>query len=120
MGQFEGMFDWPAPENHGSVYFEGKIEDIQLLTKEDEHIEDETIKLVSDYESTFHGYFRGLFFPWAQVGGIDNIDANRLVYRKVPYSMCYLLEDNCNRDARKCVEAIEVKTEYLLPVLVRF
>jgi hypothetical protein len=76
------MFEWPSPQEESDyVYFEGKIHNMQLLTKSAEVFHDEELNLVSDYESSFHGYFKGRFFPWDVVGSLSNIFADTLVYR---------------------------------------
>lgn len=55
------------------------------------------------YESSFHGLFKGCFFPWSVVGGLQNIREETLVFanlNKVPKDFGQLQDQNCNSLAR--------------------
>lgn len=72
---------------------------------------------MANYESSFLGYFKGEFHPWSAVGGLGNILPDTLVLRNPKLGV---VEGNWNHVAKEEVQRSKVKTEYILPVLVRF
>jgi hypothetical protein len=120
VGEFEGMFEWPTGSDY-YVFFEGKIHNMQLLTRQEEVFPDEDVRLAALYESSFHGYFKGHFLSWSTVGGLDNILSDTLVFRESAEVDHKRGSSKSNWDhvAREEVRPINQRTEYLLPVLVR-